>query len=504
MISIIKKLDKRSAKTDIFFLTTIIAVFILLRIPSLIEPLWYGDEAIYQVVGDALNSGRVLYLEIWDNKPPLLYYIYALANSDMYIIKLLSLIFGALSIIPFFLLAKKLFKDKYAYLSTSLYAILFSIPLLEGNIANAENFMLLPVITSAMLIYKKVLNNNTTPRSLQITYFIAGLLLGISFMLKIVAVFDLFAFLLFIFIYIFYSKNHPAGFKIKTKKIIDTFFMICTGFILPLLFFTIYFYLNGSFTSFIQSAFFENIGYVEYANTLIIPQGLLILKVIILLILVILIFRNAKSMSSPVLFIFIWFTFSLWNALFSGRAWTHYLLTVLPSFSLLFSFLFYKQKTIKTVTIIAIAVLIYFSHTHFRLDTRSFSNSMRYYINFLQYTSGNLSVNDYRSFFDQDVLRDYAIAKYLNSKSTPADNIFIWGNNPQIYHLSDKLPPGRYTVAYHVIQNPGATGETKKTLQKSDPKYIVILEDEPGYPFSLNNYIYVYNIKGARIYEKSD
>jgi len=39
----------------------LISIFILLRLPSLVEPYWYGDEGIYQVIGKALNSGRVLY-----------------------------------------------------------------------------------------------------------------------------------------------------------------------------------------------------------------------------------------------------------------------------------------------------------------------------------------------------------------------------------------------------------------------------------------------------------
>ena len=37
--------------------------------------------------------------------------------------------------------------------------------------------------------------------------------------------------------------------------------------------------------------------------------------------------------------------------------------------------------------------------------------------------------------------------KVLGNISKKSDNIFIWGNNAQVYKLTEKLPPGRYTVA---------------------------------------------------------
>ncbi len=55
------------------FLLIIILLMILLRIPSLFEPYWYGDEGIYLTLGQAIRKGLLLYRDIHDNKPPLLY-----------------------------------------------------------------------------------------------------------------------------------------------------------------------------------------------------------------------------------------------------------------------------------------------------------------------------------------------------------------------------------------------------------------------------------------------
>lgn len=71
--------------------------------------------------------------------------------------------------------------------------ISFGTPLIEGNIANAENFMLFPIITAALLI------NDTDIFKKPKKLAFAGLLLGISMLYKVVAIFDFTAFLYFYF-----------------------------------------------------------------------------------------------------------------------------------------------------------------------------------------------------------------------------------------------------------------------------------------------------------------
>src|SRR6266446_2115484 len=91
---------------DIILLGFLSCLFTLLRLPSLFEPYWYGDEGIYQVIGLALTRGRLLYSGIWDNKPPLLYVLYAIFHGDQPAIRLFSLFTGVITIILFYYLAK--------------------------------------------------------------------------------------------------------------------------------------------------------------------------------------------------------------------------------------------------------------------------------------------------------------------------------------------------------------------------------------------------------------
>ena len=133
-----KLFARLQSSKDFWFLLIISVVFFLLRFPSLFEPYWYGDEGIYQVIGMVLRSGGLLYADIYDNKPPLLYVLYGIFNGDQFATRVVSLITGLLTVWVFFALAKKLFKRlgkekerNITYVTTGLFALFFGLPLIE-------------------------------------------------------------------------------------------------------------------------------------------------------------------------------------------------------------------------------------------------------------------------------------------------------------------------------------------------------------------------------------
>jgi hypothetical protein len=125
-----------------------------------------------------------------------------------------------------------------------------------------------------------------------------------------------------------------------------------------------------------------------------------------------------------------------------------------------------------------------------------------YYPNFISFLTGGKSVNSYQEFFDRSTPRDYEISNYINFYTKPSDNIFVWGNNAQIYKLTNKLPPGRYTVAYHITNYKDGYSNTEKGLDVNKPKFIVIMPNVGPYPFSLFDYDQKINIGDAKIYER--
>jgi len=58
------------------WLYALVALGVALRLPTLFRPLWSDDEAIYAVTADALQRGALLYRDVVDHKPPLIYHLY--------------------------------------------------------------------------------------------------------------------------------------------------------------------------------------------------------------------------------------------------------------------------------------------------------------------------------------------------------------------------------------------------------------------------------------------
>jgi 4-amino-4-deoxy-L-arabinose transferase-like glycosyltransferase len=502
------KLLTRLEKNKVFwFLLASSLIFFFLRLPSLIEPHWYGDEGIYQVIGKSLNNGRLLYSQIWDNKPPLLYLTYALFNGEQFSVRLFSLIIGIVTILMFYKLTSVLFKNlKASIASTLVFTLLFATPIIEGNIANAENFMLLPIIAAAILVYKYA--DNKTQRSSKNNFLAmlsAGLLLGIAFLFKAVAVFDFVA--LFLFLHITVSQKR---FSLKhLRRSVFTYYRnnshflnpFALGFLLPLTLTALYFFVNRTFLDFTTAVFSNNLGYVGYANQLIIPQGFLILKLLLVSAATTIIYLKRRLFSKVELFILLWFVFSLFNTYFSGRAYTHYALLLLPSWCLLLGLLL--TKTGKQLKVLFLLLMVISALLVTRTFNPNITKAFSYYGNALSFLLGGKDIHSYRAFFDKKTPRDYAIASFIKTHTTQDDKVLVWGDSAQIYALSDKHPIGRYTVSYHITRTESALTETRSVLREAKPKYVIILKEAQTFPFSLPSYTPKYVFDESVVYERS-
>ncbi len=489
-------LNQKINNKEILFLAVALLIFSLFRVPSVVEPYWYGDEGIYEVIGQAVAHGRMLYSGIWDNKPPLLYMIYALFSGDQFYVRLLSIITGMAAIVFFFLLAKKLFKKELpVYISTIFFAIVFGLPLLEGNIANAENFMLLPIIAGFYCILQGRGKNK------YILIALSGVLLSLAFLTKIVAVFDFAAIAVSVFILRFYEEIQFTEKKVseELKKLIagfeqETVFAIF--FAIPIVITAAYFFFSGAFSDFFHAALSQNVGYVGYGNYFLFPMGLLFFKLVILLFSTLLVARYRRALGQGGVVILVWVLFSLFNAFFSARPYTHYVLVLLPALSLLLGYIFEYKRMLK-ITLPFFIIILFLVHYNFNFYTKI----VPYYSNYLKFIGGG-SVTQYQSFFDKNTPRDYDIASFIEMKTNPNEGIFLWSDSAQIYALSEKLPPGRYAVSYHITFYKDAIDETKKALDSTKPKYIISTKESPELENFLTGYILKYKIDNALVYER--
>jgi len=159
--------------------------------------------------------------------------------------------------------------------------------------------------------------------------------------------------------------------------------------------------------------------------------------------------------------------------------------------------IFWDKKYQKIITLfLLIAMVFVFSNFHF------FSKSISYYQNFISFVANKKSTTSYQTFFDRKTPVDYEIAFFLKPKINQKDKIFIWGNNPQLYKMVEALPPGRYFVAYHITGYKDGILDTKNSINKIKPKFVVIMPDQKTIPFSISSYLPRIEIGNALIYER--
>lgn len=475
------------------FLIIIFITAIIFRLPSLFEPYWYGDENIYLVMGQALRKGLVFYKEIHDNKPPLLYLLAAL-TGNVFSFRLLLLVWHLLTIYLFWKLCLLLFKkEKIVFILTLVFTIFSTIPLLEGNIANAEIFMLLPTIGAMWLLAK---SQKLKAKS----YFWAGILFSLAFLFKVPAGFDFCA--AFLFFLIFQEKNLKTILK---KSWWQKALPLLTGFLLPITLSLFYYFLKGSLLDYIRACFSQNVGYLSTwkgETGFLQGQGRLLIRTGILLILLLILYLKKNRLDKRFLLPALWSLFSLFAALLSERPYPHYLIQVLPAAILLLGLIFEKKLKEKALILFTFGILLLAFYYYNFYTYPVFS----YYKNFLLFATGQRDKEAYFNAFDAKTNQTYQIAFYLKTHTLLDERVFIWGNEPGIHALSHRLPVGKYMVAYHIVHFNGFK-ETMESLKEKMPNFIIKMsyEERPFKEFDifLNQYYIRTTIIGqAEIYHK--
>lgn len=445
------------------WLFILLAAVLILRTPSLFEPYSYGDEMIYMTLGNGIRAGKVLYKDIHDNKPPLLYFTAAIAGN-LFWFKAILMLWSILTVFFFwkltlYLIPKRKETQKAA---TAVFAILTSIPLFEGNIANAENFYLGFTILGFLILFWEKGRFYT---------YLAGLVFATGALFKIPSVFDLGAIVLLWFIYLKHTKQDVYAF-------IKDMVVLAAGVITPILFTFIWYQSRGALGDYIRAAFLQNFGYLsswrptDTQKPFLVKNGPLLLRSMIVLLTTAILWWKKKKLNKAFVFVCLWLVCSLFAVTLSERPYPHYFLQAVPAVAILIGYLLTDQTKLQSLAIIpltlAFLVPVYFKFYHY--DTFS------YYERFLKFASHQYTREEYFAHFDGNVNRNYQIAQFILSSSDNNSSLFVWGDSPPIYALTRRFPPIKYVANYH-INDFASPVEVIKALDANKPKMIVLLPE---------------------------
>lgn len=474
------------------WLFILLFIVLILRIPSFFEPYSYGDEMIYLSLGEAIRQGIPLYKGIHDNKPPLLYIVAGISGSLFWFRAILA-IWHLLTVYLFWKLSCVLFpkKERLQKIATIVFSIFTTLPLLEGNIANAELFMIGPIIAAFILLFSKKL----TKKKL----LLSGFFFSIAALFKVPAAFDLPA------IIFFWIVTATKLSKNNIKKIAINSLYLILGFSIPILLSILWYAMRGAFGEYVVAAFLQNVGYLstwrpdDVQKPFLVKNAPLIFRALVVSTGLGILYLKRKRLSKPFIFLTAWLLLTLFAVTLSERPYPHYLLQSIAPVSLLAA-MFFTLKNMEQILVMIPLALFFLTPVYYKFWSYP---TVSYYTRFLKFSTNKITTKEYFRSFGDATLRNYQIADFIASSSRRDEKVFVWGNSSVIYALSRRLPPGRYVADYHIMDF-SSPKETIDTLATSMPKIIVILPDSPPFfdleVFLRKNYILVEEIDGAQIW----
>lgn len=475
------------------WLVVILALVFILRVPSFFEPYYYGDEMIYMTLGQGVRQGVSLYDSLHDNKPPLLY-ITAAISGNLFGFKVILAFINLITIVLFYRLTKIILNKnlKGQKIATVIFALLTTLPLLEGLTANSELFMI-PLTILAFLI---LLNGNPDNKKI----FLAGVFFGIGALFKIPAAFDV---PVIIFYWLF-----TLGFG-KWRLVLKNTFILMAGFAAPIFATFIWYFMKGFLPEYIKAAFMQNVGYLssfrpgDVQKSFLVKNGPLLIRGGIVFAGLVLVFLYKKGLSKKFILLTFWILFSLFAVTLSERPYPHYLIQAVAPVSILLAVFFTEKSTEQSLVVLPLALTL-FVPLYYKFWVYPTST---YYIRFIKFAVGREDKSLYFNSFSPNTARNYQIANFLVNSSTKNDKVFVWDpDSPAIYSLARRLPPIKYVVPYHVHDFSSREDEAINILS-NPPKFIVLTRNYP-YPeldmLIKNKYLLVNQIEDAAIYSRID
>lgn len=472
-------------------LASVIVLVILLRLPSLADPMYYLDEGVYASVAYEMGEGGMLYQTAWDLKPPGIFLIYLffqkLFGPQAFLAqRIFNTILAALTVFGVYKLAK-LLKAPQSGAATAAFltAIYLGLPFFETQIFNTENIF---IVTSlfAFVFGLKFRGRWKEP-------FIAGLLFGVGQWLKIHPVFDLAAFVIF------------AAYKFRFDK--KFWLPFITGLATPLAGLFLYLTANGILADFIETNFSYNLFYVEELPQIKIFGNLLTRTLLLLTATVALVFLKFKNkISENTLLLSLWLAFVFYGALLSARAYGHYFIPILIPAALLLSLL--VQKKLFLILLIPLPFLLY--------QQNFLSGQIHFYRHRFSYLTGRINQHEFEKDFTPKPWRLRELKTYLDNNVSKNEQVYIWGISPWANYVLERRPAQKYLMWFHVLGVGNREEEVYQDLLSKMPEIIIVEDNQPegeSYPISRppffelqtlidTSYQFETTIAGYKIYKK--
>ena len=438
----------------------LVAFVLLLRLPTLFEPPYFGDEGIFAAVASRLLGGERLYADVWDNKPPLIYLVYAAVlqvfGPSIVALRLVGTIWAAGTTLLVLALARRVASPRSAAMAAVAFALLSSTPFLQGTLLLTEALAALPV-AAAMCLVLDASAREGPARDRRL--LLAGALFGLGCCAKQVAALD--------------AAAAGLWLLLRPGRPLRDLTWLAGGWLVPLGLIALWLIGVGAAGEAWQAVVW---GYRAYLGERpLLPGWFRALTVVPAIVGVGRVLWARRSGGSPDAgdLALVWFGFVVLAVTAPGRPFGHYMVQALAPAAVLLAVVLARwgraAATLSAATLLLGAYLFvnqfwafWFSHGTLRPD---------YYANWLAYVSGGRDRAAYERFFDWRVANQEAIARAVRAEGGER-TLFVWGEYPWTYALAGGRNPTRFSTSYHTFLAPRAKADVMRDLRTDPPRFI--------------------------------
>lgn len=468
------------------WLIVISSTFVLLRIPSFVEPTWYSDAGTYADIGWALNHGARLYVDVWDNKPPGIYWLSAFLVGHAQVavaMPMASTLFAGAAAVCVASIARRVGGAGVGTIAALSYVVVASLPSLDGDVFNAELFGATFVAAAIAIVL-----HSSRPTWL----IVAGALVGLALLFK-----GVFAADLVVVMGIAAIVAIP-----RARTVITNSSLVLAGWAIVAAAAALALFEQGALGAAIAVVARSDVGYVAAYGS----QGFAGMSGAMLTAARVLVpvgagagvaaaFVVRRRLTAAALAW--WLGWDVASSMVSGRGFPHYVQQAEPAICVALAVAAsalwrrYGHKRMFAAATVAAAVISCFlvllvppaelsladgrGLPGLKVDSVPTSLLPAYYADGYHRLLDPLAAPAFDRLFPANLTLQRTAMSEIDKHSVSGDRVYVWGWIPWIYTLSNRTPAGRFVAldsAYYV--EPSAEGTLLRDLAAHTPTVLIV------------------------------
>ena len=417
------------------------------------------DEGMYGYLGQLAIRGFTPYVDFYEMKPPMLFYLYGLGGSifgftDMGL-RLFALMINAISCLMIYLLLQRYINKLYALVAVAVFALLSTNPFAFGFAMVAEHLVSMFILVSLFFVHK-----NNEDDGLKFI-LIAGATFGLAILTKQTAIIFSTVFLVYFII------------ERRKKAWLKQTLLYAAGAMIPAVLVLLLLGVTGS----LDEAFYWMIKYPSlYSAAVTMEEGMNLFSyffrkigtfqiTILIVACLAFIYNVIFNRSKPNSWLFIYFLLALVSILpgfrFYGQYW---LLMFVPLAMMTGAALHHISGIRKTYSVGAVALILL-------LIIIELVNHNDYYF----FRDQSATIHQLYNNNPFDPIRK--LSKYAGARMKEDEDIMVFGSEPQVYLYTGKQAPTRHIfmsmISRHDNNSKLLIREAMVDAEREKPTYVL-------------------------------